>query len=121
MRRAPLWVAALLAALSLGAALAPAPGLARTGDVSAGPDSLPDFPGRELAYGFCAGCHSFQVIGRQGMSRERWDSTLLWMSERHGMPTPDADIRKELLDFLEKAYPERPAAARGWANPFAPN
>jgi hypothetical protein len=115
-----------LAAAALAGAVAlfaPGAGSAQTQQPSAPtetPESLPDFPGRDLAFGFCAGCHSFQLIGRQGMSRERWDSTLTWMSDRHGMPVPDADIRKELLDYLEQAYPERRTAPGGWQNPFAP-
>lgn len=114
MRRAGLIAAALLMALPVPASVA------KAGSTQETAESLPDFPGRELAFGFCAGCHSFQVVGRNGMSRARWDQTLTWMSERHAMPVPDADIRKELLDYLEKAYPERPQSNRGWVNPFAP-
>ncbi|MCO4053558.1 MAG: hypothetical protein HEQ16_05790 [Bosea sp.] len=102
--------AALVVALMLGA------GLARAET----PEALPDHPGREDAFGYCIGCHSFQVVGRQGMSRERWDSTLTWMTERHAMPAPDAAMRRVLLDYLSAAYPEQAASSRSWVNPFAP-
>ena len=84
------------------------------------PDSLPDFAGRDETFGYCIGCHSMKVVGRQGMSRPRWDETLSWMSEKHAMPVPDADTRQVLLDYLEKAYPAKPASSGGWVSPFAP-
>lgn len=102
--------AALVLAVMLGAGLAHAET----------PDALPDHPGRDDTFGYCIGCHSFQVVGRQGMSRERWDSTLNWMTERHAMPAPDDATRKVLLDYLSAAYPEQAASSRGWVNPFAP-
>ena len=83
------------------------------------PDSLPDFAGREETFGYCIGCHSMKVVGRQGMSRARWDDTLTWMAEKHAMAVPDEDKRKVLLDYLEQAYPAKPAAG-AWTSPFAP-
>ncbi len=85
------------------------------------PESLPDFPGREETFGYCIGCHSFRVVGRQGMDRARWDDTLSWMTEKHSMPAPDAEMRKVLLNYLAQAYPiKAPSQAGGWVNPFAP-
>lgn len=85
------------------------------------PESLPDFPGREETFGYCVGCHSFQVVGRQGMDRGRWDDTLNWMTEKHAMPAPDAEMRKVLLDYLALAYPTKAMSpAGGWVSPFAP-
>lgn len=85
------------------------------------PADMPDFPGREETFGYCIGCHSMTVVGRQGMDRDRWDTTLTWMSEKHNMPAPDAETRKLLLDYLEKAYPAAPPARRGgFVVPFAP-
>ncbi|MFZ4531578.1 MAG: hypothetical protein ACOYOJ_07145 [Alsobacter sp.] len=84
-------------------------------------ESLPDFPGREETFGYCIGCHSFTVVGRQGMDRGRWDDTLSWMTEKHSMPPPDPPTRKLLLDYLSQAYPTKaPAQNGGWVNPFAP-
>ncbi len=73
------------------------------------PEGLPDLPGRDETFGYCIGCHSFQVVGRQGMSRERWDETLSWMTTRHSMPAPDAETRKVLLDYLSAAFPAQQA------------
>jgi hypothetical protein len=85
------------------------------------PESLPDFPGRDETFGYCVGCHSFKVVGRQGMDRSRWDDTLNWMTEKHAMPAPDAEMRKVLIDYLAQAYPIRsPTQAGGWVSPFAP-
>ena len=85
------------------------------------PESLPDFPGREETFGYCVGCHSFQVVGRQGMDRGRWDDTLSWMTEKHAMPAPDAEMRKVLLDYLAQAYPTKALSqSGGWVSPFTP-
>jgi hypothetical protein len=111
MRRA---ILNLLAAAMLSASAFPAAATDETAE------SLPNFPGRDDTFGYCIGCHSFKVVGRQGMNRERWDDTLTWMSEKHSMPAPDADMRKVLLDYLEKAYPQQSGGSRGWTNPFAP-
>lgn len=83
-------------------------------------DALPNFPGREDAFAYCAGCHSMKVVGRQGMSRARWDDTLSWMTEKHAMPAPDADTRALLLDYLAQAFPSAPVGQGGWTSPFAP-
>lgn len=83
------------------------------------PESLPDFRGREETFGYCIGCHSFKVVGRQGMDRARWDETLSWMTEKHNMPAPDEETRKVLLDYLAQAFPAS-SAAGGWVSPFAP-
>jgi hypothetical protein len=85
------------------------------------PETLPDFPGREETFGYCIGCHSMKVVSRQGMDRVRWDDTLRWMTEKHNMPEPDAEMRKTLLDYLAQAFPpQAPAQSGGWVNPFAP-
>ena len=85
------------------------------------PESLPDFKGREETFGYCIGCHSFRVVGRQGMDRARWDETLRFMTEKHNMPAPDDETRKLLLDYLAQAYPASSAAQTGgWVSPFAP-
>ena len=83
------------------------------------PESLPDFKGREETFGYCIGCHSFRVVGRQGMDRARWDETLRFMTEKHNMPAPDDETRKLLLDYLAQAYPA-PSQSGGWVSPFAP-
>lgn len=85
------------------------------------PESLPDFSGRDETFGYCVGCHSMKVVGRQGMDRARWDETLTWMTEKHNMPEPDGETRKVLLDYLAQAFPPKaPMQNDGWVNPFAP-
>jgi hypothetical protein len=85
------------------------------------PESLPDFKGRDETFGYCIGCHSFKVVGRQGMDRARWDETLRLMVDKHGMPAPDEETRKLLLDYLTQAFPaSAPSQAGGWVSPFAP-
>ncbi len=101
--------------------IAPAPLRAQAPAVEETPDSIPDFPGREETFYLCVACHSFRVVGRQGMSRERWNQTLDFMTEKHSMAKLEGDDRKQVLDYLEKAYPqEAPRAPGGWVNPFAP-
>jgi hypothetical protein len=106
--------AAIVSAALIGNAAAQTPNTA-----AETPESLPDFKGREETFGYCIGCHSFRVVGRQGMDRARWDETLRWMTEKHNMPAPDDETRKTLLDYLTQAFP--PAAQTGgWISPFAP-
>jgi hypothetical protein len=82
-------------------------------------ESLPDHPGREETFGFCAACHSFKVVGRQGMSRERWADTLGWMTEKHSMPKLEGADLELILDYLAKVYPASQQPQGGWKNPFA--
>lgn len=82
----------------------------------------PDHPGRPETFGFCAACHGFRVVATQGMTRELWDSSLVWMTQRHNMPELDKADRDLILDYLAKAFPPKsaPAGRPGWRNPFAP-
>lgn len=86
------------------------------------PASYPDLPGRTEAFGLCAACHAFKLVAAQGMTRDRWDASLSWMTEKHGMPVLDDAYRTTILDYLAAAFPPRaPAGGRaGWTNPFAP-
>jgi hypothetical protein len=81
------------------------------------PEDYPDAPGREQTFYACTGCHGFKIVAQQGQSREQWEDTLDWMTERHKMPRIDGELRKIVLDYLETAYPPR-TAPRGWQNPF---
>lgn len=112
---APVCAAAIIAAFIANAAAQNVSTIEET------PESLPDFKGREETFGYCIGCHSFRVVGRQGMDRARWDETLRFMTEKHNMPAPDDETRKLLLDYLAQAYPVSSAAQTGgWVSPFAP-
>ena len=83
------------------------------------PESFPEAPGREETFYTCSACHNFKLVAAQGMSRERWDSTIDWMHERHGMAELDTDHRETILAYLSEAFP--PKARQGgaaWQNPF---
>lgn len=78
-------------------------------------EDLPEAPGREEVFFTCTACHGFAIIGRQGLTRARWDQTINDMIERHEMPAPRAEDRALMLDYLAGQFPPR---ARGPANPF---
>jgi hypothetical protein len=82
------------------------------------PDSYPDGPGRDDAFYACAGCHAFRLVASQGLSRERWDETISYMTERHGMPKLEGKDREIILNYLAKTYPPKPAQNPGFQNPF---
>ena len=90
----------------------------RVRPVEEGPEQYPEHPNRDDAFYFCTACHSFKVVAAQSMSRERWDESLTWMVKRHNMPDVQGEDRGKILDYLEKAFPER-RDPRGWQNPFA--
>lgn len=96
-------------------------GIAQTGKVrpaEEAPDQFPAYSYRDDAFYFCTACHSFKVVAAQNMSRARWDESLTWMAKRHNMPDVQGDERRKILDYLEKAFPERRDPR--WTNPFQP-
>lgn len=111
-----------LALLLAAPAIAQRPPAAAFEPEAEDPTTFPDFPGRDEAFGFCAACHGFKLVAAQGMTREQWDGSLTWMTERHAMPELDKADRDVILDYLAKAFPPKaPAGARGgWRNPFQP-
>lgn len=82
------------------------------------PEEFPDHPGRDDTFYTCTACHAFGLVAQQGMSRARWDGTLDFMTERHGMPKLEGKEREAVLDYLERAFPERTPVGRSWQNPF---
>ena len=66
---------------------------------------LPAGKGRNETFGFCTGCHSARLIIQQGMTREQWDETLVWMSEEQAMPEPPTELRELILDYLATQFP----------------
>jgi hypothetical protein len=94
------------------------------------PSVLPEGPYRDEVFYLCTACHSSRLVRNQAMSRERWDETLTWMSERHGMPKIEGEEREQVLDYLTghlgpgaedepKRSPFLTQPQR--KNPFAPN
>jgi mono/diheme cytochrome c family protein len=91
------------------------PAAAQAYEVAETPEDLPEGKGRDETFYACAACHGMAIIKAQGMTRERWDQTIDWMMERHGMPELDPGDRTLIVDYLAEAFPSR---QRGRANPF---
>jgi len=111
------WLAALSLAWSAGVAWSQPPAFTPRDE---SPEEFAPGHGREQTFYACTPCHNFKLVAAQGMSRERWDETLTFMTSRHNMPALAGAERKLVLDYLEQAYPPRPARQGGWQNPFAP-
>jgi hypothetical protein len=99
-------------------------------EVEEHPSVLPEGSYRDEVFYLCTACHSSRLIRNQAMSRERWDETLTWMTERHGMPELQGEERERVLDYLTahlgpagKDEPKRsPFLTQPQRkNPFAPN
>lgn len=73
-------------------------------EVEEEPNVFPDGPARDDVFYFCTGCHSSRLIRNQAMSRERWDATLTWMTERHGMSELEGEERERFLRYLTQAF-----------------
>lgn len=82
------------------------------------PDLFPDGPGRDDAFYACGGCHAFKLVANQGLTRERWNETISYMTERHGMPKLEGKDRELILNYLAKTYPPKLEQNRGFQNPF---
>jgi hypothetical protein len=110
--------------LLLGLTLAGTGALAQTPGFTPREERLEDLPagaGREETFGFCTACHGFRLVSNQGLTREKWDETLTWMTARHNMPDIQGADRDVILDYLAQHYPPKaPARGGGFRNPFAP-
>jgi hypothetical protein len=113
--------AAALAALAVA-------GVAAAQEVAEEPAVFPDGPYRDEVFYLCTACHSSRLVRNQAMSRERWDETLTWMSERHGMPELEGEERARFLDYLSAHFGPAAESEQGRApfliqpqrkNPFA--
>jgi hypothetical protein len=114
-------VPAALAALALAGAAA--------GQEAEEPSIFPEGPHRDEVFYLCTACHSSRLVRNQAMSRERWDATLTWMSERHGMPELEGEERAHFLDYLSAHFGPAAGSDERHApfliqpqrtNPFAP-
>jgi hypothetical protein len=97
-----------LAAALAGLVLA---GAAGGQEVAEEPSVLPDGPYRDEVFYLCTACHSSRLVRNQAMSRARWDQTLSWMTERHGMPELEGEEREGFLDYLTAHFGEAAAGA----------
>lgn len=84
------------------------------------PGQYPDHPGRDETFYACTACHGFRIVAAQGQTREQWEVTLAWMTDKHAMPRLEGKDRDAVLDYLAVAFPPKPAAGSGWKSPFAP-
>ena len=110
----------LFIAVPLLIQLATWPVAAQSPAFTPGDESPEDFPagaGREPTFYACTPCHGFKIVAQQGQTRQQWDDTIDWMTQRHNMPKLDGSDRRIVLDYLEANYPPR-TAPRGWRNPF---
>ena len=69
-------------------------------------EAMPEGEHKDLTYAMCSGCHSFKLVAQQGLSYERWDKLLTWMTEEQGMPELDDQTRSNILDYLSEHYNE---------------
>jgi hypothetical protein len=104
-------------------------GRAAAQEVADEPTLFPAGEHRDEVFYFCTACHSSRLVRNQAMTRERWDATLTWMTERHGMPLLQGEDRERFLDYLTQAFGPGAATAAPRApfltgpqrkNPFAP-
>lgn len=113
----------VLAALAAIAAEQPPPPAANIGVF----DELKPGPGREFVLGNCLPCHSTAVIAASHQTRERWDQTITKMQKQNGMWPIAPEMRKQILDYLEKTQPPsdpglEKAKETPWAAPlYRPN
>lgn len=61
---------------------------------------LPPGPGQEETYYACVACHSIRLVTQQGLSREAWEETLVWMVEEQEMDPLEPDERELILNYL---------------------
>lgn len=110
MRSLLVWSLPVLISAGAGSALAdgrtPAEPPVQIGasDTVAEWNGLPAGPGREAVYGLCGACHSLMIVKQQGLNRDAWEETLVWMVEEQGMPELDADSWNQVLDYLAAHY-----------------
>jgi hypothetical protein len=84
------------------------------------PEDFPAGPGRDDTFYACTACHGFKLVAQQGMTRQQWEDSLAWMTEKHKMAPLSPKDQKIVLDYLETTFPPRAPAGRGWQSPFAP-
>ncbi|HLY52365.1 MAG TPA: hypothetical protein VKQ31_05080 [Steroidobacteraceae bacterium] len=85
--------------------LAAAPLAARAGEETL---RLKEAPGRDLAQGRCAVCHSLDYIpaNAPAMDRAAWGKTIQKMRDRFGAPLTDEEAR-QILDYLAANYADK--------------
>ena len=95
-------LAAAIFLLACGGLAAPA--AAQQDDDEEDWQGLPPGPGREEVFYTCQACHSLRIVVQQGLSRDSWEESLVWMVEEQGMPEPDPEDWTLMLDYLAEHY-----------------
>jgi len=92
--------------LAAGALLAAAvtSAVAQDADMPSDMAAMKPGAGRETTYYMCSACHSIRLVTQQGMNRERWSTTLDWMTDKQGMPPLDPATESEILSYLSEQY-----------------
>jgi mono/diheme cytochrome c family protein len=103
----------------LGATLTREPSQSPSSDLAPG-------DGRDLVLAACTGCHTTELIVASHMSRKTWDTTLTWMEETQSMARLEPDVRKAIVDYLERTQglsaEEESGTSSPWAYPrYRPN
>ncbi len=65
---------------------------------------LPKGAGQEEVFYQCGSCHSLMLVKQQGLSRDRWEDTLVWMIEEQGMSRPTDEKWALILDYLSTHF-----------------
>jgi len=126
LNRLPISVATIVGVIALGslflaisgAQLAAQPGFTPTDEE---PKNYPEGAGRDETFYACTSCHTFKLVAQQGITREQWNESLNWMTERHKMPEITGADREVILGYLSTHYaPKEKAGGRAWKSPFSP-
>ena len=121
--RSAVLTSAVIAAITvIGAAMPAAVGQTAQPAFSPRNEDPKDYPagaGRDDTFYACTACHAFKLVAQQGLSRDKWDETFSYMTERHKMPEITGKDRMVMLDYLSTTFgPKVGRSARGWKNPF---
>ena len=65
---------------------------------------LPEGKGREEVFNTCQACHSLKTVKQQGLNRESWKETLIWMIDEQEMEKPEDEEWTLMLDYLATYY-----------------
>ena len=105
LRLSCVWIACVLVACGL---TGPAAGADSGGTSEAEEQALfggmPDDEGRLEVFGFCGSCHSIDLVLQQGLTRAVWEEVLVEMVRDQEMVPLRDDVRRKVIDYLEKYY-----------------
>ena len=68
---------------------------------------LPEGPNKKYILQNCLSCHALSYIENQRLNRTQWNKTIKWMEEEHNLKFKNSEVRKKVLDYLEKHFSEK--------------